>query len=284
MYMSRIQIQRILGLLWFFDGIFQLKPAMFTDQFLNQVILPMAQSQPTWIAQSVLYAARVMQPHIALWNAFFALIQIVIGLALIANFRVKLTLWVSFFWAAAVWWIGEGLGQLLTGSALLLTGAPGSVLLYGLIGYIVYPRANQTLGFSQHGQRVARYALALLWLIGAILQFQPVYLHTAELSQTIQFPALAAIVATHGLLFSFLLGLLQGLLAVLFLFEKRPSLFLILLSIALSTLFWWVGQSFGQVFAPTATDFNSGVLMVLLTLCVPSAPPKMLAPHRILHF
>ena len=36
--------------------------------------------------------------------------------------------------------LGEGLGMLLTGSASALTGAPGSALLYGLIGLMAWPR------------------------------------------------------------------------------------------------------------------------------------------------
>ena len=51
---------------------------------------------------------------------------------------------VSFFWAFGVWFFGEGLGQLFTGSASALTGAPGSVLLYGLIGLMAWPRSAPT--------------------------------------------------------------------------------------------------------------------------------------------
>ncbi len=47
---------------------------------------------------------------------------------------------VSFAWVLGIWVIGEGLGMLLTGNATALTGAPGSVLLYGLIGLMAWPR------------------------------------------------------------------------------------------------------------------------------------------------
>ena len=50
----------------------------------------------------------------------------------------------SFLWAFGVWFFGEGLGQIFTGSASALTGAPGSVFLYGLIGLMAWPRSAPT--------------------------------------------------------------------------------------------------------------------------------------------
>ena len=46
---------------------------------------------------------------------------------------------VSFAWAFVVWWFGEGFGMIPMGMASPLTGAPGAVLLYGLIGLLVWP-------------------------------------------------------------------------------------------------------------------------------------------------
>ena len=46
----------------------------------------------------------------------------------------------SFFWALGVWVIGEGLGMLFTGTATALTGAPGSVFVYGCLGLMAWPR------------------------------------------------------------------------------------------------------------------------------------------------
>ena len=79
-------------------------------------------------------------PHVAVWNTFFALIQVAIGLGLLYRRTVRPALVVSFFWAFGVWFFGEGLGLIFTGSASALTGAPGSVFLYGLIGLMAWPR------------------------------------------------------------------------------------------------------------------------------------------------
>ncbi|MGH2481718.1 MAG: hypothetical protein ACRDHW_18860, partial [Ktedonobacteraceae bacterium] len=41
---------------------------------------------------------------------------------------------------------------------------------------------------------------------------------------------------------------------------------LLVLSILLSLLIWWAAQGFGMIFTGLATDFNSGLLVVLMTL------------------
>ena len=79
-------------------------------------------------------------PHVAVWNTFFALIQVAIGAGLLFRRTVRPALAISFFWAFGVWFFGEGLGLILTGSASALTGAPGSVFMYGLIGLMAWPR------------------------------------------------------------------------------------------------------------------------------------------------
>ena len=77
-------------------------------------------------------------PHVAVWNTFFALIQLVIGLGLLFHRSVRPALVVSFAWAFGVWFFGEGLGMILTG-CVSPHGAPGSVFLYGLIGLMAWP-------------------------------------------------------------------------------------------------------------------------------------------------
>jgi hypothetical protein len=52
-----------------------------------------------------------------------------IGPGLIYRPTVKVALLASFGWSLGVWWIGEGLGGLSTGTASPLTGAPGAALL-----------------------------------------------------------------------------------------------------------------------------------------------------------
>lgn len=283
MTMSRLWLQRILGVIWFIDGLLQLKPQMFTQSFVSQVILPVAQSQPGWIAHSVNWAASIIAPHIGPYNAIFAGIQLLIGLGLMFNVKVRETLILSFVWTIIVWWFSEGLGQLFTGQALLLTGAPGAVLLYGLAGWAVWPRelnTQKSSTLSDKGRKFAQYSLGLIWILGGILQFQPAYLAANGLSGVISVDWLGNLIGTHGMEVSVLLGIVELTIGLAILFGKylRPFAWT---SLIFALLFWWAGQSFGQMLTSLGTDPNSGPLLVLLTLC---AYPALFAMEPVKRF
>ena len=83
-------------------------------------------------------AAHVIAHHVALYNAVFATIQLVIAAGFFARRTVRPALAASMVWAVFVWWFGEGLGGILTGGSPLV-GAPGAVLLYALIALLRWP-------------------------------------------------------------------------------------------------------------------------------------------------
>jgi hypothetical protein len=133
-------IQVILGLFWILDAALQFQPYMFGQGFVHSFILANASGQPAPIAWFLTHTGNFLSPHIAVWNTFFALIQVFIGTGLLFRRTVRPALVVSFFWALGVWVLGEGLGMLFTGTATALTGAPGSVFLYGCLGLMAWPR------------------------------------------------------------------------------------------------------------------------------------------------
>jgi hypothetical protein len=61
-----------------------------------------------------------------LWNAIFALTQLLLGLGLFWRRSVKAALAGTVVWSLIVWWLGEGMGGAFAGSATLLMGAPGA--------------------------------------------------------------------------------------------------------------------------------------------------------------
>ena len=137
-------LQIILGLFWLLDAGLQFQPYMFGSGFTTTYLLNNAHNQPDVIRWIITNVGNFVGPHVAVWNTFFALIQVAIGLGLLFRRTVRPALAVSFFWAFGVWFFGEGLGLLFTGSASALTGAPGSVFLYGLIGLMAWPRSAPT--------------------------------------------------------------------------------------------------------------------------------------------
>ena len=79
---------------------------------------------------------------------------------------MKVALAVSFAWALVVWWFGEAFGMLFMNMAQPLTGAPGAVLLYALVGLVVWPNGRPG---GLLGVRGARAMWLALWLVMAWL-------------------------------------------------------------------------------------------------------------------
>ena len=160
-------LQVALGLIWLTDGVLQLQPFMFTRSFVTQIITPNTIGQPRFVAWPITLAEHLIEPRVALFNAFVATLQILIGLGLLYRPTVKVALLSSFAWALGVWWIGEGLGGLFTGAASPLTGAPGAALLYVFAGRSV--AGKRSAGSQTSSTRNARRLVGSLARIGRTL-------------------------------------------------------------------------------------------------------------------
>jgi hypothetical protein len=139
---SQRALQIVLGLLWLLDAALQFQPFMFGQGFVN-LLQANASGQPFVVGDLITHLGNFVSPDIAVWNVFFALIQVAIALGLLYKRTVRPALALSFAWALGVWFFGEGMGMLLTGTASALTGAPGSVFVYGLLGLMAWPRARR---------------------------------------------------------------------------------------------------------------------------------------------
>lgn len=144
-------LQIALGFIWLADGALQCQPFMFSRSFLRQIIVPNEIAQPGFVADPIKLFAHLVEPRVALFNVLAATIQLLIGLGLIYRPTVKAALLTSFGWALGVWWVGEGLGGLFTGTALPLTGAPGPALLYVLAGLVAWPHTGTRPGGNASG-------------------------------------------------------------------------------------------------------------------------------------
>ena len=269
---SRRAFQTALGLIWLLDGALQFQPFMYSKGFI-QMLTGTAAGQPNWLVSSINWAAGLAQSNLTVFNTLFALVQVAIGLGLLYRRTVKPALVVSFAWALVVWWFSEGFGMLFAG-ANPLTGAPGAVLLYAIIGLLVWPgeRPGGLLGLR--GARIIWCALWLVmawaWLLApnssanatssAIMSAPGAgFLHSLQSS--------AASGATgHGLVIAVVLALASAAIGVAVAKNWRPAPF-IALAIALDLGYWVVGQGFGGIFyTNSATDPNAGPLFVLLAL------------------
>ena len=295
-------LQIILGLFWLLDAGLQFQPYMFGSGFTTTYLLNNAQNQPDVIRWIITNVGNFVGPHVAVWNTFFALIQVAIGLGLLFRRTVRPALVVSFFWAFGVWFFGEGLGLIFTGSASALTGAPGSVFLYGLIGLMAWPRSVPTdegeetepsvgVASSAAGQGIGGAVTPSLvwcgyWSLAAILFLLPNNRTPTSVSSAITGMSSGEPSAYSHFLNSFgnnfgsggvwttwLLAI--GSLVVGFgpLVFRRPTPFLAAGGL-LATFFWVSGQGLGGIFTGSGTDPNTGPLIVLLALAmVPAVLP-----------
>jgi hypothetical protein len=117
-------IQIALGAFWILDAALQYQPRMWGREFVSLMISPMAAGQLAPVAWVIDTAAHLIAPDPGAWNFLFATLQLAIGIGLLVPRTVKPALVAMFVWAPGVWWVGEGLGQILTAHTSPLAGAP----------------------------------------------------------------------------------------------------------------------------------------------------------------
>jgi hypothetical protein len=275
---TRRTLQTALGLLWLLDGALQFQSFMYSKGFID-MLTQMISGQPAWLAGSMHWASNIAASNLTLFNTLFALTQVAIGLGLLYRRTVKPTLVISFAWAIVVWWFGEAFGMLFMNMANPLTGAPGAVSLYAIVGLLVWP--NDRPG-GLLGSRGAKTAWAVLWLVMAWL-----WLLGANSSAGASHDAINAApsgmswlstvqdwVANaaqgNGEVIALVLALVSAVIGigVAVGWRVRP---LILLAIVLNLAYWVLGQGFGGIFMGNATDPNAGLPFVLLALAVAAA-------------
>jgi hypothetical protein len=271
---ARRAILSALGLIWLLDGGLQLQSFMYSNGFI-EMLRDNATGQPLWLESSIKWSAHIAQRDLTAWNTLFALTQIAIGLGLLYRPTVKPALVLSFAWAFVVWWFAEAFGMLFMMMAGPLTGAPGAVLLYALVGLAVWP-ARRPGGLL--GVRGAKIAWAALWLLTAWLWLAPQNSSPGSITAAIKAAPSgmgwltsvqhwAATAANgNGLPIALVLALLSAAIGVAVAVNWRAKPFVIV-AIALNIVYWVLGQGFGGIFTGSGTDPNTAPLLILLA-CV----------------
>ena len=288
---ARRRLQIALGLLWLLDGALQLQPFMFTKGLATQILMPTTAGQPAPLAAAITSAAHLVEPHVALFNGFAALVEVLIGLALLWRPTVRIGLLVSFAWALGVWALGEGFGMVLTGDASPLTGAPGAALLYVLLGLLVWPTAVSSISLpGASNRRVARIAWGALWLGFAALWLEPANRSPAAVHDQIAaapsgahwlsalLSSAADATAGHGAAIAIGGAAVSAAIGLGVLAGRAPRL-LLALSLLVALAYWVLGQGLGGILTGTATDPNSAPLLMLLAVAVHTLAPATRRAH-----
>jgi cytochrome oxidase Cu insertion factor (SCO1/SenC/PrrC family) len=161
------------GVLWIFDGLLQIQPAMPLG-LPSQVISPAAASSPGWVRHLVNWASSAWSYHPVTAAASAVWIQLGIGIWLLVAARgtwSRLGGLASVGWGLIVWVFGEAFGGVFGQGVTWLFGAPGAVLFYCVAGGLIAlpPRlwATPRLG------RVILAAMGLFFAGMAVLQAWP---------------------------------------------------------------------------------------------------------------
>jgi hypothetical protein len=313
MLLNRRQLRSVLGILWLIDGLLQLQPLMFTGDMINGIMRPMLQGQPGFLEPSLNFIVNQTTLHLAEVNVLIAVVQICLGLGflLLPDRWVRELVIASFVWALIVWFGGEGLSMLLTGTSSVLSGAPGAVILYPLLGLAIWPRQRSTAA-SKEGhavsrddgllsRRALRWVLAGFWFFAALLQLQPYWWQPGRISQTISGmigqggldsvlvdPVLTQLArVTANIEIPLNIALIVVFLAIgvgLAIPGERHLRPFLIASIVVSVLFWYFTEAFGMIFTGMATDFNSGLLLVVMALaCWPRTKAQREARVKFIH-
>jgi hypothetical protein len=285
---------------WIIDAILQFQPKMFGKDFVSMVIAPNAAQQPAAIGSSIIHMSHFLSRDVALWNSLFGLTQLAIGIGILFRRTARPALAASFAWAFGVWWFGEGFGGIFTGHANALMGAPGAVLLYAVIGALVWPArsapektsagqpggpvtAPAPSGFSSSavgrgplGALGGLWVWAAVWVSFAVLQFMPQnrsssWLHDSLTGMAAGEPQwYSHFLESIGHAFTGAGTPASVLLATAFLavgfgpFVTRRSDIFVFAGMAFGVLFWFTGQAMGGILTGMGTDPNAGPLLVLL--------------------
>jgi hypothetical protein len=299
---TRRTLQRVLAFLWLLDGVLQLQPFMFTSGFADRVIAPTAGGQPGFVAAVVHWSASLVLANRIGGDALFAAVQLAIGAALLFRRTARPAILMSVAWALGVWVFGEGLGGLAGGTSTLLTGAPGAVILYAVIGLAAWPRlgaegrsvlVSKSAGLGARvgalfarvdDERPARWvpgAWAALWGLFALLQALPVNDSASALANQLQASTssaptwlahadrtLAASAGHAGPWPIVALIALEVTIALLGLRQGTPRRLAATAGIAVALAAWVLGQAFGQIATGMGTDPNAGPLIALLGIAL----------------
>jgi hypothetical protein len=182
-------------------------------------------------------------------------------------------------WSLGVWWFGEGLGGVFASSSDPLMGAPGAVIIYGLLAVLLWPvdRPGPFEAARPFGQRTARLLWLALWGGLAYLAIEPADrtaqgLHGMVSSMAAGEPGwmaaldrnVASLLDGRGLLTSVLLAVVLSVIAAGIYLPPPGARVVAALAAGVAVIIWIVGENFGGILVGSATDPNTGPLLVLL--------------------
>jgi hypothetical protein len=274
----------ILATIWLLDAVLQLQPFMFTrgPNGFSGMLNGLAAGNPGILHDSLTWNASNVYHQPILTNAIFASIQFLIAIGIVYKRTCRPALVLSIVWSLGVWWFGEGAGAIFLGGATPFGGGPGGVLFYALLAILLWPSdgsdqpfvAARTVGVAK-----AKAIWAIVWGVLAVLSLvgsgrSPQALHDLVAGLNSGQPgwlahldrSSEALFLHHGTTMALLLAIVCVVVAVGIYAPPQVAQMTLTLGLVAFALIWVGVQDFGGILAGGATDPNSGLLVILLTL------------------
>jgi hypothetical protein len=281
------RLQLALAGLWLLDAVLQFQAFMFTRGFAV-MLTAAARGNPAAVAAPAEWAAGLVARYDPAADAAFGAIQLLIAVGIAWRPTVKFALAASVAWSLAVWWLGEGLGGILNGTASPVNGAPGPVLLYALLAVLLWPRMpgrwparRSPASFAAArftGPAIAKLAWIVLWGSLACLALLPATrapgaLRTVIAQQSAGQPRwlsgidarLAALAGQHGPAVAIGLAAVLTVIAIGVYLPGRARRAVLVLAVVTAAAVW-IAQGLGGMLTGSGTDPNSGPLLALLAV------------------
>jgi hypothetical protein len=276
---ARRCLQLGLSIVWLLDAVLQGQSVMFTGAFARMVAATAA-GNPSVIAGPIIWASQLIGHHPVVANAGFAAMELLLALGIAWRPTVKGALAVSIAWSVGVWWLGEGLGGLLAGTADPVTGAPGAVIIYAVLALLLWPTDHggpswEGVALRPLGAAGGRLIWLVLWVgmaclalagrtsqdlgrvISQLAPGEPGWLATFDRD-------IAGLLILRGQPAFLILAAVLGVIGA-GIYLPPPAVRVVLaLAAVMSAAIWVAGENFGGVLSGSATDPGSGLVLVLL--------------------
>jgi hypothetical protein len=242
----------------------------------------LASGNPSWVSHTITWNGSIVYHQPILTNTLFALIQFLIGFGIVWKKSCKPALGLSIVWGLGVWWFGEGAGGVFQGTATPFGGGPGAVLFYAILAVLLWPSEGSNTPFLAArtvGPRVARAIwvavwglLAVLAVVGSGRSSQALHdlvagLNSGQPGWLAHIDAVSeAFFLHHGAPAAIMLAVVCLVVAGGVFLPHQIAQVTLVLAITVFAVIWVAAQNFGGILAGGATDPNSGLLLIVLTL------------------
>jgi hypothetical protein len=263
---------------------------MLTSSFGTQVLHPVGDGQPQFVAGPVYWAADLVAAHPVALDLPAAIIQLALGVGMLVPRTARLALAASVPWALIVWYLGEGLSGLASGNASLLSGAPGSVLIYGLLAFAAFPRRGRAKA-DIAPPRWLSVAWAVLWVGAAVLQLLPMNDTGADVAAAMTINgspgwmagfqgSIAGWITNHGALTVVVLVVVEVLVGATALYRRTIAIGAAA-GLVLAVAIWVIAQNFGGLYTGQATDPNTAAILAVMAMALFFAQRRARASSRV---